>query len=743
MTTYIKGTFPVRFRRDGKDGVGINSVNTYYALGDSLTVSPSDSKYIYDTLTDVVISTNSGSYVWSGDKIMYTNGNASLTGKYCIGKCSELASVTEQYGTSSSATTAPTSWSDSYPTSLSSGIYIWTRDKIVWKNNDMTYSTAKKVGYISKDGELGFGFVASVERNGNFSEAEWNDTYGKPGHNETWVNTSSIRNGCRVGDIFQVIGYASDTLNMHTAYYRSTTASDNLTGTCISHSVATRGQQGLPGADAYSYRLTSQISSIPLNNDGTPSITSFWLQAYIYKGSTSQTVTNSYNLRYEIWRAGQTSCSSYGQGGTNGKLSVSVNSSYTDIVKISCYFKDSSETVLDSFDILPIKAGAAGVSYFPNNRGYWVINSTYSWSTENMSRDMVVCDIDGTPYLFAVKTAGKSFKSTVSPDKDTNNWEKSSSPYSMLFANFVYTDNASVAGFIWSKEQMRSQSKDSDGNPNLLLDGKLGALIATNCYIKGIIKATGGIFSGEIIAKSGTLDNCTINDTCKITKIEATSGTIGGFDINGASIGKSDGMSAQKGMSLFSDFICFNDNNANGTYQRQAILGTTSYLGSKFLMRLIDNASSYDDHTGIVFDIQNSLWNKNHAFLGNGDGVLNGVIQGYKLNVITSGQIDISNGNTVYCNGNGTNLILPTRENCSNVLGTTGAFALDLTIIGASGASNFKVYGKSDDNNTDCYLLDNNHANNWHATMSQGDVLQLKLIYTGNYFYAYIVSFKQ
>ena len=61
MTTYIKGTFPVRFRRDGKDGVGINSVNTYYALGDSLTVSPSDSKYIYDTLTDVVISTNSGS----------------------------------------------------------------------------------------------------------------------------------------------------------------------------------------------------------------------------------------------------------------------------------------------------------------------------------------------------------------------------------------------------------------------------------------------------------------------------------------------------------------------------------------------------------------------------------------------------------------------------------------------------------------------------------------------------------
>ena len=128
------------------------------------------------------------------------------------------------------------------------------------------------------------------------------------------------------------------------------------------------------------------------------------------------------------------------------------------------------------------------------------------------------------------------------------------------------------------------------------------------------------------------------------------------------------------------------------------------------------------------------------AFKGSGHGCLKGVIQGYQLNVITSGQIDISKGNTVYCNGNGTNLILPTRENCRNVLGTTGAFALDLTIIGASGASNFRVYGKYHNSTTDCYLLNNNHGDNWYATMSQGDVLSLKLIYTGTSFYAYIVN---
>ena len=753
MTTYIKGTFPVRFRRDGKDGVGINSVNTYYALGDSLTVSPSDSKYIYDTLTDVVISTNSDSYVWSGDKIMYTNGNASLTGKYCIGKCSELASVTEQYGTSSSATAEPKSWSDSYPTSLSSGIYIWTRDKIVWKNNNVTYSTAKKVGYISKDGELGYGFVTSVERNGKFSEAEWNDTYGDPGHNETWVNTSSIRNGCRVGDIFQVIGYASDTLNMHTAYYRSTTASGDLTGTCISHSVATRGQQGLPGADAYSYRLTSQISSIPLNNDGTPSITSFWLQAYIYKGSTSQTVTSSYKLRYEIWRAGQTSYSSYGQGGTNGKLSVSVNSSYTDIVKISCYFKDDSGKVLDSFDILPVKAGAAGVSYFPNMCGVWDgANVTYKWT--NGSRDMVTFYVGGTPYLFAVKTAGTTIKADVhnaTPDKDSR-WEKADSPFSMLFANFVYTDNASVAGFKWSDEVMQSP------NGLLELNGKTGKITAKSAEIEGIINA-----------KSGQFENCTINNTCRILQNNGDGWfLIGGTDPTA---------DAPNGKPSY--WLGYSGNTV-GSFSMESAYQEEGYLPARVKMSIktpritssgtdggtmfeiysnIDHALAYISHAfgmgvsicptegvGIRFD-KNSVDSNivPIAFYGSGHGCLNGVIQGYQINNTfpSNGVIDLSYGNTVYCAKQGGSITLPTRTNCQSVLGTKGAFAIDLTIIAASGASNFKVYGKSDDNNTDCYLLDNNHANNWHATMSQGDVLQLKLIYTGNYFYAYVVSFKQ
>ena len=527
MTTYIKGTFPVRFRRDGKDGVGINSVNTYYALGDSLTVSPSDSKYIYDTLTDVVISTNSGSYVWSGDKIMYTNGNASLTGKYCIGKCSELASVTEQYGTSSSATTEPTSWSDSYPTSLSSGIYIWTRDKIVWKNNTMTYSTAKKVGYIAKDGELGFGIVVSISRDMQYTEAQLN-RYFEVGHQDYWfLNSESEKNGCRIGDIFMVSGIATDTKNHHAAYFRCTdnSQSKRLDGISIRHDIVEKGDKG---EDAYSYKLRSNISAIPLDNDGYPIATDssgnkqLILTATIYKGSSSVTPTGEYGISVNIVHKNDTVSNTV----NGGSMTIDI-SKYQNIAQINCTFLKGG-TVLDSFTLLPIKAGAAGVSYFPNMCGVWDgANVTYKWT--NGSRDMVTFYVGGTPYLFAVKTAGTTIKANVNnatPDKDSR-WEKADSPFSMLFANFVYTDNASVAGFVWSEEQMMSSSYTGDGDKttpgtaNIYMNGKKGFFRALNAEIQG-----------KINAKSGTFDNCTINETCVIKgKLVGAYGQFGAWEI--------------------------------------------------------------------------------------------------------------------------------------------------------------------------------------------------------------------
>lgn len=143
--------------KEGSSGRGLVSVNTFYALGDNITTSPVDAEYKYDTLSAVVIKNNADKYVWSADKVTYSNNTTELIGKYCVGKCADLTSVTEMWGTSASATVKPTVWSDIYPdeTKLTPGTYIWSRDEIVWLDGTKTYSEAQLVGYIGKNGDKG------------------------------------------------------------------------------------------------------------------------------------------------------------------------------------------------------------------------------------------------------------------------------------------------------------------------------------------------------------------------------------------------------------------------------------------------------------------------------------------------------------------------------------------------------------------------------------------------------------
>lgn len=155
-TSYTDGTTDDVVSCEGykaKDGIGITSVNTWYGLSKTMTSQPSS--FTYNTLSKVVIETHANDYVWSADKVTYTNNDEAFTGIYCIGKCSDLASVTEEYGTSLSADSKPSdnSWSGKYPENAPKGTYIWSRDKITWKDGTITTSAAQLIGYIATDGK--------------------------------------------------------------------------------------------------------------------------------------------------------------------------------------------------------------------------------------------------------------------------------------------------------------------------------------------------------------------------------------------------------------------------------------------------------------------------------------------------------------------------------------------------------------------------------------------------------------
>lgn len=146
----------------GDNGVGVKGFNTYYGLSSSKSSPPTT--YSYDTLSETIISQNSEKYVWSADKVLYTDGTGDdFINAYCIGKCSDLTSVKEQYGTSASAGTKPSSWGYSYPSNPANGTYVWSRDEIVWAgDNSTTHSDAQLIGYIAVNGATGNG-IKSIE----------------------------------------------------------------------------------------------------------------------------------------------------------------------------------------------------------------------------------------------------------------------------------------------------------------------------------------------------------------------------------------------------------------------------------------------------------------------------------------------------------------------------------------------------------------------------------------------------
>ncbi len=116
-------------------------------------------------------------------------------------------------------------------------------------------------------GAQGYSIVSSVSRNEQTDD--WWSIYGTIGHTEAWNNTENSRNGCRIGDIFTVVG-TSTSGKAHIAFYKSTTASGKLTGTCIAYSYAEKGEKGDKGDKG-------------TTGNGISSIT------YYYATSTSQT----------------------------------------------------------------------------------------------------------------------------------------------------------------------------------------------------------------------------------------------------------------------------------------------------------------------------------------------------------------------------------------------------------------------------------------------------------------------
>ena len=317
----------------GTNGKSIGSVVNYYLA----TASSSGVTVATSGWTTAVQSVSAAKkYLWNYEVVKYTDGTvASTTAPCIIGSYGDrgskgdkgdtgstgngIKSITEHYAVSTSNSTVPTSWSSTVPTMTESNKYLWNYETITYTNGT-TVDTTKRVigvygnkGATGATGSQGYSLVANVVRDA-FTESRWT-TYGTINHEETWSSTSGIRNGCRIGDMFAIVGTATDTKNAHVAYYRSNTASGDLKGLCISHTIIPRGATGATGSKgdkgdtgatgkgvkstAVTYQASSSGTTIPTGVwSATPPATSadkpyFWTRTIItYTDNTTSTAYN-------------------------------------------------------------------------------------------------------------------------------------------------------------------------------------------------------------------------------------------------------------------------------------------------------------------------------------------------------------------------------------------------------------------------------------------------------------------
>lgn len=284
----------------GTNGKSIGSVVNYY-LATASSSGVTAATRGWTTAVQSVSATKK--YLWNYEVVKYTDGTvASTTAPCVIGSYGDqgskgdkgdkgdkgstgtgIKSITEHYAVSTSNSTVPTSWSSTVPTMTESNKYLWNYETITYTNGTAVDTTKRVTGVYGNKGTTGatgsqgYSLVANVVRDA-FTESRWT-TYGTINHEETWSSTSGIRNGCRIGDMFAIVGTATDTKNAHVAYYRSNTASGDLKGICISHTIIPRGATGATGSkgdkgdkgesDIKCYPLTGGSNQIVWSKLGT------------------------------------------------------------------------------------------------------------------------------------------------------------------------------------------------------------------------------------------------------------------------------------------------------------------------------------------------------------------------------------------------------------------------------------------------------------------------------------------
>ena len=199
--------------KNGEDGKSVTILGSYNTLAELQAAHPTgsigDGYIVGDDL-----------YVWNGSAwtdVGAIRGPQGVPGVNGIG----ISSTDISYGTSSSASTQPSNWSSTAPTSITKGLWLWTRT--IYTYTDSTTKTVYSKSYVGTDG-----------------------TNGTNGTNGTSVTVSSIQYGISSSASATPSSWSSTvptSITKGSWLWVKTTYSNNSTATTKSY-VGTDGNDG-------------------------------------------------------------------------------------------------------------------------------------------------------------------------------------------------------------------------------------------------------------------------------------------------------------------------------------------------------------------------------------------------------------------------------------------------------------------------------------------------------------------
>ena len=377
-------------------------------------------------------------------------------------------------------------------------------------------------------GSEGYGYKAVVYRNA-FTETQWN-TYGTVGHEGSWDYTSGTRNGCRAGDLFVVVGYATDTGNYHIATYRCNNDTGNLRGVCISHQITRNGDDAV----THEIRCTPYVVTRS-GNTLTPS--SVVIEAYKTVGDSAPVLFTGYvsiqsNTGYVI------------HTGTHTVYGLNVNTSMDFPLTVRVWASSGDADSSDPLAMTTIhmvsdgEKGDTGPTFYP--AGVYSSTKTYTMTDKVCP---VVLYSDGN-YYYLKQPTNRVNGNAYGPGTDY--WALADKMVlaitEALFAQFAKLGSFVVSGDFFISQYgtlYQGQTANTIGNsnyeatwggqvpycyfdgsdpmvatmpasgsykfrPTLVLNARTGDTYQNNAYVRGEVHATSGTFEDVAISGKST-----------------------------------------------------------------------------------------------------------------------------------------------------------------------------------------------------------------------------------------------